>query len=151
MQSSVAQMDTLISSYAGRPDLNVMLHEPALKKGSSSAEGLPVKLLREFEGAVHLRSPESSIADFCSRLPSISAAGLAAPAADRLVRPELAAVYVQLAGGIQRLSSMLKGRAEAGAVAGRPQLRLQHYCQATFGRLDLAWQLASEQHDGVMP
>jgi len=76
MKSSVAQMEAFISSYAGRPDLNVLLHEPALKKGSSSAEVLPVKLLREFDGAVHLRSPESSIADFCSRLPSISAAGL---------------------------------------------------------------------------
>lgn len=148
MQSSIAQMDTFISSYAGRPDLNMLLHEPALKKGSSSAEGLPVKLLREFEGVVHLRSPDSSIADFCSRLPSMSAAGLAAPAADRMVRPELAAVYGQLAVGISELSSKLQGRAEAAAAApGRPQLRLQHYCQATFGRLDLAWQLASEQHD----
>jgi len=150
MQSSIAQMDTFISSYAGRPDLNMLLHEPALKKGGSSTEGLPVKLLREFEGAIHLLSPDS-IADFCSRLPSISTAGLAALAADRLVRPELAAVYGQLAVGIAELSSKLQGRAEAAAVTpGRPQLRLQHYCQVNFGRLDLAWEAAAVTAAGGM-
>jgi len=39
MKSSIAQMDSFISSYNSRPDLNVLLHEPALKRGSSSAEG----------------------------------------------------------------------------------------------------------------
>lgn len=144
MQSSVSQMSAFISSYASRPDLNSLLHEPALKKGSSSTEALPVQLLRQFAGAVHLRSPESSIKDFCSRLPSISAAGLAPPSADRLVRPELAAVYGQLTAGIKGVSSKLQGRPEAAAVAPScPQLRLQHYSQATFGRLDLAWHTAS--------
>lgn len=50
MQSSIAQANTFISSFVNRPDLNVLLHEPALKKGSSSAEGLPVQLLRELGG-----------------------------------------------------------------------------------------------------
>jgi hypothetical protein len=149
MQASVAQIDSFIDSYAGRPDLNTLLHEPALKRGSSTAEQLPVRLLREFPGAIHLRSPGSSLADFTSRLPSISAAGLAPPAADRLVRPELAGVYTQLAADIQLLSSRLRGSdAAASAVAsGCPQLKLQHFSQATFGRLDLAWQqlLAQQQ------
>jgi hypothetical protein len=144
MQSSTAQIDAFISSYASRPDLNTLLHEPALNKGSSSAEALPVQLLRQFEGAIHLRSPDSTIGDFCSRLPSISAAGLAPPEADRLVRPELAAVCVQLAADIDRLSSKLQGRADAAARApGCPQLKLQHFAQVTFGRLDLAWEGSS--------
>lgn len=76
----------------------------------------------------------------------MSDAGLAPSAADLLVRPELAAVHVQLAVGIERLSRRLQGRPEAAAVApGCPQLRLQHYCQVTFGRLGLAWQTATEQ------
>lgn len=92
--------------------------------------------------------PDSSIEGFCSTLPSISAAGLAAPAADRLVRPELAEVYTQFAAGILELSRKLQGISGAAAAAGGggcPQLRLQHFCQVTFGRLDLAWQAALEQ------
>lgn len=54
MQRSVSQMGAFISSFAGRPDLNTLLHEPALNRGTSSAEGLPVQLLQEF-GVVHLR------------------------------------------------------------------------------------------------
>lgn len=119
MQSSAAQIGAFISSYASRTDLNGLLHAPALQKGSSSAEGLAVQLLRTIEGAVHLRSPDSSIAELTSRLPSISAAGLAAPAADRLVRPELAAVYVQLAADIQQLSARLQG--SPAAVVGQRQ------------------------------
>lgn len=147
MQASVAQVEEFISSYAGRPDLNMLLHEPALKKGSSTVEQLPVKLLREFEGALHLHSPGSGLLDFTSRLPSISAAGLAPPAADRLVRPELAGVYTQLAADIHTLSSRLRGNdADAdSAASGCPQLKLHHYSQVTFGRLDLAWQTAVGQ------
>lgn len=48
-----------------------------------------------------MRAPNSNIGDFTSRLPSISAAGLSPPAADRLVRPELAEVYKQLAADIE--------------------------------------------------
>jgi len=145
MQASVSQMDNFISSFANRPDLNVLLHEPALKKGSKCTEALPVQLLRDFGGAIHLRSPDSSIADFCSRLPSISAAGLAPPAADRLVRPELAEVYLLLCSDIERLSGKLRGTTPAAVASGSPQLRLQHFSQATFGRLDLAWQSAAQQ------
>jgi len=110
MQSSIAQMGSFISSYDSKQDLCMLLHEPALKKSSSSSEALPVQLLREFEGDVHLRSLDSSIKDFCSRLPSKPAAGLSSPSADRLVRPELAAVYGQLAAGIERVSSQLQGQ-----------------------------------------
>jgi len=146
IQSSIAQIGSFISSYASGPDLNMLLHEPALKKSSSSSEALPVQLLRDFEGAVHLRSPDSSIKGFCSLLPSISAAGLAPPSADRLVHPELAAVYEELAAGIERVSRKLQGRPEAAALAPScPQLQLQHYSQVTFGRLDLTWQAAMQQ------
>jgi hypothetical protein len=31
-------MDIFINSFAGRPDINVLLHDPALKKGSSSLQ-----------------------------------------------------------------------------------------------------------------
>jgi hypothetical protein len=146
-----SEMDTFINSFAGRPDLNVLLHEPALKKGSSSAEQMPVQLLRQFQGALHIRSPDSSIEGFLTRLPSISAAGLAAPAADRLVRPELAEVYLLLAADMANLSGKLPRPAAAGSdavgtvTAVSPQLRLQHFSQVTFGRLDLAWQAAMQQ------
>jgi hypothetical protein len=79
MKSSIAQMDSFISSYNSRPDLNVLLHEPALKRAAAQ----PKELL---------------------------------------------------------------GRSEAtAAVAPGPQLRLQHFAQATFGRLDLAWEAAVQQ------
>jgi hypothetical protein len=150
MQSSIAQIDDFISSYASSSDLNVQLHTPALKKGSSSAEALPVQLLRRFEGAIHLRSPDSTINDFTQRLPSISVAGLAPPAADRLVRPELVDVYHQLVSDIEQLSARLQGRVDAAAVVpGCPQLILQHYSQVTFGRLDLAWQAAVQHQNGI--
>lgn len=151
MKSSISAIDSFVAGFASMPDLDVLLHGPALKKGSSAAEStLPVKPLRSFEGFAlhHLRAPDNSIEGFCSTLPSISAAGLAAPAADRLVRPELAEVYTQFAAGILELSRKLQGISGAAAAAGGggcPQLRLQHFCQVTFGRLDLAWQAALEQ------
>jgi hypothetical protein len=103
---------------------------------------------------MRLRSPDSSLLDFTSRLPSITAAGLAPPAAGRLVRPELAVIYKQLAADIQTLSSRLRGSPSAAAAvaSGCPQLRLQHYSQVTFGRLDLAWQTAvgqQQQHTSI--
>jgi hypothetical protein len=41
LQSSVSQVSAFISSFAGRPDLNTPLHEPALNNGTRSVEGLP--------------------------------------------------------------------------------------------------------------
>lgn len=64
---------------------------------------------------------DSSIADCVSRLPSISTANLAPPAADILVRPELAAVYLQLVSDIDKFSGKLRGTVLAAATAGCPQ------------------------------
>jgi hypothetical protein len=146
MQRSVTQMQGFINSFAGLRKLNALLHEPVLDS-STTNKVLPVKLLREFGGTIHLRSC-AGIADFLSRLPSISVAGIAAPAADRLVRPELAAVYSSLAADITKLSTGLRGpaavtQAPAGSV---PALLLLHYSQVAFGRLDAAWEQAVQQH-----
>lgn len=134
MKDSSSASGSFVDSFASLPDLDVLLHGPALAKSSSAAEStLPVKPLREFVGGVHhLRAPGSSIEGFLSALPSVSA-----PAADRLVRSELDMVYTPLAAGILQLQEV------SGAAGGcAPDLRLRHYCQATFGRLDLAWQTA---------
>ena len=114
-----------------------------LGKGTT-AELLPVKPLRELGSTTHLRAADSSIAGFLSRLPSISAAGVAAPAAARLVRPELVHVYVDLASSLEELFAACKGAAQRAAAG--PQLRLLHYSQVAFGRLDMAWQKAQEVH-----
>jgi hypothetical protein len=138
MQRSVATMQAFTSSFVQRPDLASRLHGPVLG-GGTTTESLPVKQLRQFVATAHLRSG-ASIADILSRLPCVSAAGLAGPAADRLVRPELAGVYDELASRVAALSGRLHGAA-AGlqqAAAG-PQLRLMHYSQVCFGRLDVAW------------
>jgi hypothetical protein len=132
-------------SFAGKPNLNAMLHEPVLGSGSSTNEVLPVKLLHEFDNAIHLRSG-AGFANFLNRLPSISVAGIAAPAADRLVHPELACVYSRLAAGITTLSSGLCGPAAVAPADNVAKLRLLHYSQSTFGRLDAAWQQAPEQN-----
>ena len=145
MQRSVSQMQGFIDSFAGLRNLDALLHDPVLGSGSSTNEVLPVKLLREFDSAIHLRSG-AGIADFLSRLSSISVAGIAA-AADRLVHPKLAEVYATLAAGICRLSAGLRGpvavnQAPAGSV---PVLMLLHYSQVAFGRLDAAWEQAIVQ------
>ena len=146
MQCSVSQMETFISSFAGLRNLDALLHDPVLGSGSSTNELLPVKLLRDFDSAIHLRSC-AGVADFLSRLPSITMAGIAPPPADRLVHPELAGVYSNLAAGISRLSAGLRGQAAATqAPAGSvPNLRLLHYSQVAFGRLDAAWEQANVQ------
>jgi hypothetical protein len=146
MQRSVSQMKGFIDSFAGLRNLDALLHEPVLGSGSSTNEVLPVMLLRGFDSAIHLRSG-AGFSDVLSRLPSISVAGIAPPAADRLVRPELAGVYSNLAAGITRLSARLRGpaalsQAPAHSVAN---VRLLHYPQVAFGRLDAAWQQALEQ------
>jgi hypothetical protein len=110
MQRSVSQMQVFIDRFARKPNLDAMLHEPVLGSGRNTHEVLPVKLLREFDSAINLRYG-TGIADFLSRLPSISVAGIAPPAADRLVRPELACDYSRLAAGITTLSSGLRGPA----------------------------------------
>jgi hypothetical protein len=138
MQRSVSQMKGFIDSFAWLRNLDALLHEPVLGSGSSTNEVLPVNLLRDFDSAIHLRSG-AGFADFLSRLPSISVAGIAHPAADRLVRPELADVYSNLANGITRLSAGLHGQAALSqAPAGTvPSLWLLHYSQVAFGRLDV--------------
>lgn len=109
MQRSVSQMQGFINSCAGLRNQDAMLHKPVLGSGSTH-EVLPVKLLCEFDSTIHLRSC-AGIADLLSRLSSISVAGIAAPAADRLVRPQLAGVCSNLAAGITRLSTGLQGPA----------------------------------------
>jgi hypothetical protein len=136
MEGSLAQTQGYLRSFAGRPDLDRRLHAPVLG-GGSTQEQLPVKLLRDFEGTLHLLSAD--LPEFLGRLPRVSAAGLAAPAAERLVRPELAGVYLGLAAEVQQLSGRLGG---GGAGVVVPQLNLQQFSQVTFGRLDLAWQQA---------
>jgi len=78
----------------------------------STDEQLPVRLLREFVGTLHLLS--ANLPEFLGRLPRVSAAGLAAPAAGHLVRPELAQVYLGLAAEVAQLSGQL-----GGGVAGQ--------------------------------
>lgn len=90
-------MGVFLSSFTGMAGLTTLLHGPVLDGNGSIDEVLPVRLLRQFASATHVRSPYSSIAGFLGQLPSISAAGLAAPAAKRLVRPELQAEYNRLA------------------------------------------------------
>jgi hypothetical protein len=142
IQRSVSQMQGFIDSFSGLRHLDALLHGPVLGSGSSTNEVLPVKLLREFDNATHLKSG-AGFADFLSRLPSISVAGIAAPAAERLVHPELASVYSRLAAGITSLSAGLRGQAaSAGTV---PTLKLLHYSQVAFGRLDTAWEQAVQQ------
>ena len=141
LQDSIQQMKTFIDSFARQPTLNTMLHGPVLG-GISTTEVLPVKPLRDFQGTTHLRAAGSTIAGFVSRLPSISAAGIASPAADMLVRPELQAAYERLS---QRLTEQSAGLRGSTVVAGAgPQLMLKHYSQVVFGRLDLAWQQANQ-------
>jgi hypothetical protein len=143
MQRSVSQMQGFIDSFAVR-NLDALLHEPVLGSSSSTNEVLPVKLVREFDSAIHLRSG-AGIADFLGRLPSISVAGIAAPAADGLVHPELASVYRRLAAGISSLSSGLRGPAAVAPADSVVKLRLLHFSQVAFGRLDAAWEQAVQQ------
>ena len=146
MQRSIRQIEQFISSYQHLPDLNAQLHGPVLGKGSTT-EVLPVKPLRELECTTHLRAMDSSIADFLRRLPTISAAGLANPAGPRLVRPELGEVYVSLANGLDQLSAELRGDpAGLQPQTAHSKLKLLHYSQVAFGRLESAWQQAQQNH-----
>jgi hypothetical protein len=115
MEGSLAQMQGFCS-FAALPDLDKRLHGPVLG-GGSTQEQLPVRLLREFEGALHLLSAD--LPDFMGRLPRVSAVGLTAPAAGRLVRPELAQVYLDLAAEVEQLSGRLSGQAAGAGGSGR--------------------------------
>jgi hypothetical protein len=55
--------------------------------------------------------------------------------------------HVQLANGITRLSAGLRGPAAVAQAPADsvPKLRLLHYSQIVFGRLDQAWQQAVQQ------
>ena len=134
MKNSVRLMQGFIDSFSSNPKLNSLLHEPVL--GGNTDETLPVKLLRDIPGIVHLRSGQA-VGDFLSKLPTFSVDGLADPSADRLVHPELVGVYKQLAKDAAEVSSKLaqKGSKDAASV----QLVVKHYAQVTFGRLDIAW------------
>ena len=144
MKNSVNLMQGFIESFSSDPMLNSLLHEPVLG-GSSTDETLPAKLLRDIPGSLHLHSG-AAVGAFLSRLPAFSAAGIAYPAADRLVHPALADVYKQLAKNAAAISSKLAqiGSNEAAIVqqdmpqAG-PKLVLKHYSQVVFGRLDVAY------------
>jgi hypothetical protein len=70
MQRSVSQVHAFISSDAGLRNLDALLHKPVLGNGSTN-EVLPVKLLRDFDSAIHLMSG-AGFADFLSRLPKHS-------------------------------------------------------------------------------
>ena len=71
----------------------------------------------------------------------ISATVIAGPGAERLLRPELLAIYQKLASGLAALSAELQGvqpgasTAASTATAAGPQLRLMLYSQVAFGRL----------------
>ena len=147
MQYNNQLMTAFISTFDKRPDLNALLHGPVLGS-STTTEVLPVKSLREFEGVTHLRAAGSTIAGFVRRLPSISAGGIASPTADRLVRQELQTAYNRLAQHLTELSAGLRGGQAGAELLDRGnchgvQLRLMHYSQVAFGRLDLAWALAT--------
>ena len=147
MQYNNQLMTAFISTFDKRPDLNALLHGPVLGS-STTTEVLPVKSLREFEGVTHLRAAGSTIAGFVSRLPSISAAGIASPTADRLVRPELQTAYDGLAQRLTELSAGLRGGQAGTGLLDREnchgvQLKLMHYSQVAFGQLDVAWALAT--------
>lgn len=56
---------------------------------------------------MHLKFGGSSVEGILVMLPRVSAAGIAAPVAKRLVRPELHEVYLKLAAGVEDLSAEL--------------------------------------------
>ena len=146
MKSSAKVMQGFIDSFSSNPKLNSLLHEPVL--GGSTNETLPVKLLRDIPGSLHLHSG-AAVGAFLSRLPAFSAAGIADPTADRLVHSKLADMYKQLAKNAAAISSKLAqiGSNDAAIVqqdmpqAG-PKLVLKHYSQVVFGRLDVAYKEA---------
>ncbi|WIA39539.1 hypothetical protein OEZ86_005628 [Tetradesmus obliquus] len=146
MRKCTAAMDTFIGSFtADTAALNEQLYGPSLGAASTTDEQLPVLLLRDFAGlgSIHLRSgSSSSITGFLSRLPSVSLQGIGAPDSSRLVHAGLAAAYEHMAARAEQLSAGFRGLRRQQQQSG-PQLRLHHFFQVTFGRLDLAYDSAA--------
>uniref|UniRef100_A0A383VH72 Uncharacterized protein n=1 Tax=Tetradesmus obliquus TaxID=3088 RepID=A0A383VH72_TETOB len=146
MRKCTAAMDTFIGSFtADTAALNEQLYGPSLGAASTTDEQLPVLLLRDFAGlgSIHLRSgSSSSITGFLSRLPSVSLQGIEAPDSSRLVHAGLAAAYEHMAARAEQLSAGFRGLRRQQQQSG-PQLRLHHFSQVTFGRLDLAYDSAA--------
>ncbi|WIA38729.1 hypothetical protein OEZ86_002028 [Tetradesmus obliquus] len=87
-------------------------------------------------GSMHLRN-SAGVGKFLSRLPRMSFVGLAAPDSSRLVDGRLAGAYALMADRVEQLSAGFGG----GSVQlqqGQCGLKLQHFSQIVFGRLDLA-------------
>ncbi|WIA32958.1 hypothetical protein OEZ86_006124 [Tetradesmus obliquus] len=143
MQQSVTAMDAFVRSWAGDEALlNRQLYEPALGDAGTE-EQLPVVLLRDFAslGCMHLRNNSSSgVGKFLSRLQGISFVGLAAPEGSKLVDERLVGAYNNLADRVEQLSAgFYDGPGQQQQHLGRQsKLKLQHFSQIAFGRLDLA-------------
>jgi hypothetical protein len=131
-------MDSFVRSWAGDETLlNSQLYEPALGDAGTD-EQLPVALLRDFAGlgSMHLRS-SAGVGKFLSRLPRMSFVGLAAPDSSRLVDGRLAGAYALMADRVEQLSAgFCSGSVQLQQ--GQCRLKLQHFSQIVFGRLDLA-------------
>jgi hypothetical protein len=126
--------------------LNRQQYEPALGD-AGTGEQLPVVLLREFASlsSMHLRSSSSNsssgVGKFLSRLPRISFAGLAAPEGSRLVDGRLTGAYAQMAERVEQLSAGFSGgtvEQQQEQISQQSRLKLLHFSQIVFGRLDLA-------------
>ena len=140
VKDSIKVVQGVIDSYSSNSKLNSLLHEPVLGSNSTDDQ-LPVKLLRDIPGILHLRSPGAAVCEFLCKLPTFSADGIADPSANRLVHPELVRVYKQLATDAAEVSAKLaqKGFSKDAASVRATQLVVKHFAQVTFGRLDLAW------------
>jgi hypothetical protein len=143
MQQSVTAMDAVVSSWAADETLlNSQLYEPALGD-AGTGEQLPVVLLRDFAsiGSMQLRS-NSTVGNFLSRLPRVSFVGLAAPERSRLVDWRLVDAYAKLADRVEQLSAGFSDgpgqQQQQQHMSQQSRLKLQHFSQIVFGRLDLA-------------
>jgi hypothetical protein len=145
MQQSVTAMGAFVSSWAADETLlNSQLYEPALGD-AGTAEQLPVVLLRDFAsiGSMHLRS-NNSVGSFLRRLPRISFAGMAAPERSRVVDGRLVDAYAKLGDRVEQLSAGFSNgpgqqqQQQQQRMSQQSRLRLQHFSQIVFGRLDLA-------------
>jgi hypothetical protein len=146
MQRSTAAIDAFVRSWADDETLlNSQLYEPALGD-AGTGEQLPVVLLRDVAplGSLRLRSSSGSSGSgagkFLGRLPRISLVGLAAPEGSKLVDQRIVGAYVQLADRVEQLSAGFGGGTaqQQQHIGQQYQLKLQHFSQIVFGRLDLA-------------
>ena len=94
-QCSIRQVESPITKFDRLPGLTALLHDPVLGQGTT-AELLPAKPLTRAIKHDPPEAPDSSIAGFLAGLPSSSAAGIAAPAAARVVRREMSQILQAL-------------------------------------------------------